>query len=34
MFELILISLTVAICYVAVRDSLVSYLEGVDLEQA
>ena len=28
---IILLGLTVAICYVAVRQSLVNYLEGADL---
>ena len=30
----ILLGLTVAVCYLAVRNALVEYLEGLDLEQA
>ena len=30
----ILLALTVAVCHLAVRNALVEYLEGVDLEHA
>jgi hypothetical protein len=31
MFELILMTLTVAVCFSAVRESTKSYLEGIEL---